>query len=273
MAPKLTSLHIYPIKSCHRVDLDTAVVEPWGLAGDRRWLIVDADGRFRTQREHPRMALIRPEYLPDGRLELQAPGMPTLRLSPPLRDQGAPEAVVNLWRHTGPAASAGPGADEWLSAFLQLPSRLAYMDDTSSRPTNPEYSGPEDRVSFADGYPLLLASASSLAALGDWIAEQGGEPVPMTRFRPNLVVEGTEPWAEDGWRRIRVGGQVFRMVKRCDRCIITTVDPELGVLTGQQPLKALNKHRRVDRKAYFGVNLIPDTVGELEIGAEFAVLD
>jgi uncharacterized protein YcbX len=199
--------------------------------------------------------------------------MPELVLVPPRRESGASTLVVNVWRFTGPAAAAGPEADEWFSTFLGSPSRLAYMDDTSVRPTNPEYSRAEDRVSFADGYPLLLTTLSSLEALGAWITEMGGEPVPMTRFRPNAVIDGTPAWAEEGWKRVRLGGQVFRVAKPSDRCVMTTVDAELGVLTGPQPLRALRKHHRSGSKAFFGVNLIPDTVGTLRVGDEFEVLD
>jgi hypothetical protein len=272
-AALLTSLHIYPVKSCHRVDLDAATVEPWGLAGDRRWVVVDEDGLQRTQRNVPRMALIQPTHAANGRLSLKAPGMPDLELDPPSRADGADSTVVTVWRYNGAAASAGAEADAWFTKFLESPSRLAYMDDTSVRPTNPEYSQPEDRVSFADGYPLLLTSTASLAALGSWIAEMGGEPVPMTRFRPNAVVTGTEPWAEEDWRRVRIGGQVFRVVKPCDRCVMTTVDPELGSFTGQQPLRALRKFHRAGKKAFFGMNLVPDSVGTLRVGDEFEVLD
>ena len=272
MRPYLQSLHIYPVKSCHRVDLESAELEPWGLAGDRRWLVTDEEGQMRTQRVLPRMALIRPTYFAGGGLRLTAPGMPELELPPVARARGAAEASVTVWRFTGPAASAGKEADAWVSTFLGQPSRLVRMDDTQVRPTNPEYSRAEDRVSFADGYPLLLASASSLSALADWIVEMGGDPVPMTRFRPNVVVDGAEPWAEDSWKRLRIGEQTFRVVKRCGRCVMTTVDPEFGRFAGQQPLKALRRHRREDKDVYFAVNLIPDTVGPLRVGADVEVL-
>lgn len=273
MTPFLKSLHIYPVKSCRRVDVDVAEVEPWGLAGDRRWLITDTDGMMRTQRAMPRMALIEPAYAADGRLRLRAPGMPDLDVSPATRVDGAEEATVTVWRFTGSAARASRAADEWVSEFLGEPSQLVRMDDTDVRPTNPDYSQPEDRVSFADGYPLLLTSTSSLAALADWIVEVGGDPVPMTRFRPNVVIEGTEPWVEESWKRIRLGDQFFRMVKLCARCEITTVDPDRGVFAGQQPLKSLRKNHRTPAGAMFGVNLIPDTVGPLSVGADFEVLD
>lgn len=266
-------MFIYPVKSCRRVEAETAVVEPWGLAGDRRWVVTDPDGRMRTQREVPRMALIRTGYGPGGLLLLSAPGLPDLEVPAPRRAEGSATAEVSVARFQGPAAWAGPAAHEWLTRSLQQPSRLAYMDDTSVRAVNPAYGRGEDRVSFADGYPLLLATTASLDALNAAIGEMGGEGVPMTRFRPNVVIEGTDPWAEDDWRRVRIGDRRFRVAKPCDRCIMTTVDPERGVLAGQQPLKALRKHRRRGKLALFGMNLIPDTVGPLAVGEAFTVLD
>jgi uncharacterized protein YcbX len=269
----LESLHLYPVKSCHRVDVDTATVEPWGLAGDRRWVVVDAEGLQRTQREVPRMALIRPECAADGRLTLRAPGMQDLVLDPPRRADGAAATVVTVWSFTGETAAAGPEADEWFSTFLGEASRLAYMDDTAMRPTDPRYSRAGDRVTFADGYPLLLTTTASLGALGAWITELGGEPVPMTRFRPNAVVAGTEPWAEEGWKRVRLGGQEFRVAKPCGRCVMTTVDPERGEFAGRFPLAALRRFHRDGKKVVFGMNLVPDTVGPLRVGDGFEVLD
>lgn len=273
MEARLSSIFVYPVKSCRRVEADTATVEPWGLAGDRRWLVTDPDGMLRTQRKLPRMALIRTAYGPDGRLLLSAPGQPDLAVAPPRRSEGAPSAEVAVWRFRGPAAWAGDEADAWLSRTLDVPSRLAHMDDTSVRAVNPDHGRTDDRVSFADGYPLLLATTGSLEALNASIADMGGEGVPMTRFRPNVVIEGTEPWAEDNWKRVRIGDQQFRVVKPCDRCIMTTVDPERGVLAGQQPLRALRKHRRREKLVLFGMNLIPDTVGPLTVGDRFTVLD
>lgn len=273
MEARLSSIFIYPVKSCRRVEAETATVEPWGLAGDRRWLVTDPDGLLRTQRELPRMALIRTGYGPDGRLLLATPGQPDLTIAPPRRSEDAAAAEVSVWSFRGAAAWAGDEADEWLSRALEVPSRLAHMDDTSVRAVDPAYGRTDDRVSFADGYPLLLATTASLDALNTAIEEMGGEAVPMTRFRPNVVIEGNEPWAEDNWKRVQIGGQQFRVVKPCDRCVMTTVDPERGVLAGQQPLRALRKHRRQGKLVLFAMNLIPDTVGPLAVGDRFTVLD
>jgi hypothetical protein len=166
-----------------------------------------------------------------------------------------------VWESDLVAAPAGDEAAAWLSEVIGEPVRLVYLDDPTRRPANPAYSRDTDRVSFADGYPLLLTSEESLGALNDWIAEgtKAAEgPVPMRRFRPSVVVSGAPAWAEDGWRRLRIGPVAFRAVKGCDRCVMTTVDPDTAA-KGHEPLFALARHRRWDNKVWFGVNLIPDT--------------
>ncbi|HEX5543029.1 MAG TPA: MOSC N-terminal beta barrel domain-containing protein, partial [Micromonospora sp.] len=220
---RLASIHTYPIKGCHRLDHDGAEVEPWGLAGDRRWMLVNEDGRALTQRETPLLARIQPRPNPDGGLTVRLSGRPDLVVAQPT---GAELADVTVWRSMLPAELADTAADEWLSNVLDRKVRLVWLGDPSRRATNPAYSAPGDRVSFADGYPLLLTNAASLDALNGWLQATGDldGPVPMSRFRPNVVVAGAEPWAEDEWlgRRIRIGGVDFRAVKPCDRCVVTT---------------------------------------------------
>lgn len=261
---RLASLHTYPIKSCHRLDHDDAVVEPWGLAGDRRWLVVEPDGTFVTQRAEPALALVRPGHTDGGGLVLRTPGLSDLDVPAPA---GGALMTVRVWRSTVDATPVGPAADDWLSTLLDRKVRLVYLDDPTRRATNPKYSLPGDRVSFADGYPLLLANAASLDAVNDWLVEAGDEPVPMTRFRPSVVVGGAPAWAEDGWlgRRIRIGEVVFRVVKPCGRCVITTVDQETAE-RGRQPLRVLGQRRKFAEGLLFGVNLIPDGVGAIAVG-------
>jgi len=158
------------------------------------------------------------------------------------------------------AAPAGDKAAAWLSEIAGEAVRLVYLDDPTRRPTNPEYSLDTDRVSFADGFPLLLTSEESLAALNGWIAE--GEkaaegPLPMRRFRPSVGVSGAPAWAEDDWRRLRIGPVTFRVAKGCDRCVLTTIDPDTAV-RGHEPLFALARYRQWDNKVWFGAQLIPD---------------
>lgn len=247
----------YPVKSCRGESLDAAVVEPWGLAGDRRWMVVDAAGDVITAREVHNLLLVRPELVADG-LELTAPDLPRLPVAVP---DGRERLLVDIWGSRVDAACAGTDADAWFTKLTGRTARLVYLDDPLARPTNPQRTRPDDRVSFADGYPLLLTSQASLDVLNDHIAagpraDEG--PLPMTRFRPSVVVEGAPAWAEDDWRQLRIGGVSFRAVKGCDRCVLTTLDPETAA-KGMEPITTLARHRRFDGKTWFGINLVPDT--------------
>ncbi|TML30054.1 MAG: MOSC domain-containing protein [Actinobacteria bacterium] len=268
---RLASIHTYPVKGLHRIDRDAARVQPWGLAGDRRYLLIDGDGRMLTQRQEPRLTQLRPSYV-DGRLVVRTVGRSDLDVAP------APGELieVEVWRTRVLASLVGEVADRWLSEALDRKVRLVYLDDPTRRPVDPDYGTAADRVSFADGYPLLLTNSASLDVLNDWIAESGSDegPLPMTRFRPNVVVAGARAWAEDGWvgRRLRIGGVGFRMPKACGRCVVPTTDQETGV-RGREPSRTLARHRTVDQKLLFGINLIPDGTGEIRVGDEIALLD
>ncbi|MCQ4083603.1 MOSC domain-containing protein [Streptomyces sp. RB6PN25] len=271
--PRLKAVHIYPVKSVAGPAPGEAAVEPWGLVGDRRWMLVDGDNRFLTQRQWPRMALICAEPLADGRLRVAAPGMPPLDVAVP---EPAATMPVQIWRDKVEAVAAAPQAAEWFGEFLGARVTLVHLDDPARRrPVDPEYSLPGDMVTFADGYPLLLTSAASLDALNSLIA-QGGRPdegpLPMNRFRPNVVVEGTEAWAEDGWRRIAIGEVSLRVAKPCGRCIITTTDQRTAV-RGKEPLATLARHRRFGDSLVFGQNLIPENRGTLRVGDAFTILE
>ena len=255
----VTNLFRYPVKSCRGESLPSATVEPWGLAGDRRWLIVDDGGAQVTAREYPRLVLVMPHIDSGKGITFTAPGLPELRV--PIPNPDFSERIeVSVWSTPVLATLADEAAAEWFTAITGKPTRLVYLDDPTQRPVNPSYGRETDRVSFADGYPLLLTSERSLAQLNDWIFEgrfPDEGPLPMTRFRPSVVIDGAAPWAEDGWKRLRIGGVSFRVAKGCDRCVFTTIDPETAV-KGREPLVTLAKHRRWDGKIWFGVNLIPD---------------
>lgn len=270
--PSLTAIHRYPVKSCRGEALDTAVVEPQGLAGDRRWMLVDADGKAVTAREVNRLVLVDPE-LTDTGLRLSAPGAAPLDVATP---DPAGQVPVELWASRFTAAPAGPAADAWFSATLGVDVRLVHLDDPLRRPTSPDFSEPDDRVSMADGYPLLVATEESLAALNDQVlasSATGRDLLPMSRFRPNVVVDGFEPWTEDDWRVLRIGDAVFRAVKGCARCVLTTIDPDSGERESE-PIRSLARLRRYDGKTWFGVNLVPDTPGAvIRVGDEVEVLE
>jgi MOSC domain-containing protein len=265
---RVVSLHTYPVKGCYRIDQLRAEVQPWGLAGDRRWLIVDAGtGKAITQRDSVALTAIRPMPTTGGLL-LAMPGRDELAVAEP--EAGSVDLVeVTVWSFPGLAAPAGAEADDWLTAALERKVRLVWLDDPTRRPVDPEYARPDDRVSFADGYPLLLANTASLADLNDRIAEGGSleGPLPMTRFRANVVIAGAAPWAEDAWTggRVKIGEVTFRVPKRCDRCVVTTTDQETGE-RGREPLRTLARFRNVDQELLFGTNLIPDSLGEIAVG-------
>ena len=264
----LSALYLFPIKSCAALALDEATVEKRGLAGDRRWMVVDPDGRFMTGRDFPRLTQI--HAVPDGvGLTLTAPDLPPLRLRPPNRGGDAGLPVV-VWRSSFVARTVEADADAWVGRLLGRPCRLVYMDADVVRPLDARYGKVGDEVSFADGFPMLLIGEASLAELNRRL----DAPVSMLRFRPNLVVATDRPHCEDQWRRIRIGQIDFDVVKPCTRCVFTTVDPVTGERDQNgEPLRTLMSYRRMDDGVAFGQNLIPRSFGQLTIGDRVEVLE
>jgi uncharacterized protein YcbX len=256
---RITSLHTYPVKGCHRLDHDAAHVEPWGLAGDRRWMIIDPEGVGITQRDAPELTRLSVTHRPGGLL-LNG----TVAVDEPA---GGPETTVRIFSsQPSVPARLAPAATAYLSDLLGQPARLAWLADPTARPLGPNpLDG--DWVNLADGFPLLLTTVASLDAVNDWLIEAGDEAVPMTRFRPNVVVSGARAWAEDDWLggRLRLGDVTFRAAQACSRCVVTTIDQETGE-AGRQPLHTLGDHRRYAEGLLFGINLIPDVAaGETRI--------
>jgi uncharacterized protein len=272
--PTLSELRRFPVKSCRGQELETAVVERWGLAGDRRWMLVDETGETVTAREHPRMLLIHPRLRADGGLSVSAPSADGLEVDLP--GPGLLVQVTVFGRAPFGARPAGRAADRWFSDLLDTPVRLVHADDPDRRQANPAYAGPGVPMHFGDGYPVLLVTEASVAAVNELVAagpRAADGPVPVVRYRPNLVVAGSEPWAEDGWRRVRVGEAEFRLVKGCDRCAIPTTDEDTAVRR-KEPTYTLAQHRRWDGAVWFGMNLVPLTPGAtLRVGDEVEVLD
>lgn len=271
---RLRSIHVHPVKALRGLALPRADVEPWGLAGDRRWVLVDDGGRVVTQRQRPTLALASAEPLPRGGVRLSAPGLPALDVAAPRPGATVPVEIFGETVQGVPAED--PAAHAWASAHLDADVRLVHMDDPGvRRPVDPAYARPGETVSFADGYPLLLTCAASLDALNSLIAHgdhPAEGPLPMNRFRPNVVVEATTAWAEDRWRRVAIGDVVFRVAKMCGRCVVTTTDQETGA-RGREPLRTLARHRRFGTKLVFGQNLVPLTLGTIRVGDAVTVLD
>ncbi|WP_371280787.1 MOSC domain-containing protein [Dokdonella sp.] len=265
MNATLSGLHIYPVKSCAALSPDQAQVEPRGLVGDRRWMIVDADGSFVTARKYPRMVLIRVETASDS-LQLTAPGMSDLQLRPALERT---RVAANVWGSKVSASPAGEVADAWISRYLGFAARFVHMDAECKRAIDTRYAQSGEEVSFADGFPLLLISQGALDDLNKRLAE----PVEMLRFRPNLIVAGAAAHAEDGWRSIRIGAVHFDVVKACVRCVFTTVQPGRGEFDPSgEPLRTLLGYRRTEKGVTFGQNLIPRDSGVIRRGDRVEVL-
>jgi uncharacterized protein len=266
--PYVAALSVFPVKSMRGQAVPAAVVEPWGLAGDRRLLVVDEAGRFLTQREVPRMATITAQMDP-GVVVLSQEGRAPIRLALP-DPEGEPLAVT-VWRDRVPAMPVGDTADAWLADALGRACRLVFMDrPDSARPVDPAYGAAEDHVSFADGFPLLLTTTASLADLNGRLAE----PIPMDRFRPNLVVAGSAAWAEDHWTLVLIGAVAFDVAKPCARCIVTTTDQNSGDRNADlEPIRTLQRFRRdAQGQVVFGQNLIPRSTGRIAAGDPVAVL-
>jgi uncharacterized protein YcbX len=273
----VTEIRRFPVKSCRGDLLTAGVVEPWGLQGDRRWMLVDDQGETVTIREHKGTLLLHPELRDDGGLvvrDTSGTGLEPLSVDVPSGEDLAP---VSLFHGTAfVAAVADAEAHAWFSTAVGTPVRLVYSDDPSRRPASPAYAGPDVPMAFADGYPLHLAAESSLADLNDRILEgpmahQG--PLPMVRFRPSVVVSGSVPWAEDGWRRLRIGDGVYRSVKGCARCTIPTTDEQTAERF-KEPTATMARFRRWDGAVWFGTNLVCDTPGvTIRVGDEVEVLD
>jgi uncharacterized protein YcbX len=272
--PQVSALHVYPVKSLRATSMQEAVVEPWGLAGDRRWMLVDGERlKAVTQREQPRLALVTALITAGGGLRLSAPGRDPLDVAVP---PPGPLETVQLFSHKLEALPAEEAAHRWLSGYLGVPVRLVHLDKPSvRRPIDPDFAEPGETVSLADGYPLLITTTGSLDALNTLIAagDRAHEgPLPMNRFRPNVVIDGTPAWAEDGWRRVRIGEVLFRVPKPCARCVVTTTDQGSGV-RGSEPLRSLGRHRNVGAKLLFGQNLIPQHAGTLHVGDPLTLVE
>lgn len=272
----LAALHLYPVKSCRGLHVTSAELDDLGLVGDRRFLVVDDSGQFITQRTHPRLALIT-TALSATHLTLSAEsvGPITVALA---SDPRAPLRPVTVWKSTDLLAEdCGNDVAHWLSDFLRHPLRLVRIGEQFHRPVLKKAAQPGDCVSFADAAPLLVISEASLTALNDRIQENGGEPVPVDRFRPNLVIANCPAFAEDTWSRLQIGDTVLRSAGPSERCIMTTTDQVTGERNGPEPLRTLATFRRAPGNptaVCFGTNFINESKrGTLRVGTEVERVD
>lgn len=252
---KVSSLVIYPVKSMRGQSVESASVDMGGLKNDRRWMVVDAQGKMVTQRQQSRLCLIQPELI-DGGIRLHTSTMPDIDVAVPEKKA---ELRVTVWNDNCNAIDAGVEVNLWISQFLGFECTLVYFPDDEVRVVDQTYASLDDRTAFSDGFPVLLLSQSSLDDLNSRLET----PVPMARFRPNIVVSGCLPYEEDEWKRLKIGDLYLRIVKPCSRCVIPSIDIDSAERTGE-PTKTLSRYRRVNNKIMFGQNAVIDGVGEIE---------
>lgn len=267
---KVTGLNVHPLKSGRAIARDTIDIRKDGVAGDRRFMIVQPDGHFITQRELQALARVEADAVPDG-LRLSMEGREIAAAFDPARRMD-----VRVWKSDVNAAVATSAVNETLSDWFGQPVLLVHMDDAAVRYASEEWAGPQSPVSFADGYQILVTTTGSLADLNETLREKGQEPVGMDRFRTNILIDHDEPWAEDLWESIEIGGIVFDLVKPCSRCIMTTQDQMTGERTGGNPIQALAvKRMSADRRVIgplFGWNAVPRGEGRLTLGDTVSVM-
>jgi uncharacterized protein YcbX len=252
-------IFIYPIKSLSGIRLTKAKVEEKGFAYDRRWMLVDQEGIFLSQRKHPELALFRVEI--DGEALVVTYQKDGQSIHIPTNLATGPERIVTVWDDQMEAKAVHSDFDAWFSGILGFAVSLVQMPESTHRKVDPRYAVNGESVSFADGMPYLLIGQRSLDELNSRLEE----PVPMNRFRPNIVFSGGSPYLEDSLRKIRIGEVDFEVVKPCARCVMTTVDQSTGI-KGKEPLKTLSSYRTLNGKVYFGQNLIAVHSGEVSVG-------
>ena len=268
----VTGLWIHPVKSLGGQAIDSARVEPWGLEGDRRWGLVDPSGEKVTARDLHALLRLHAEQVDDETIRIHDGGESIL-VDIPL---GLPPIPVSHARQ-GFAPPADQDVSEWISERVGRPLRLVWQEEPTQRRMSGAHGGlVGDTLSLADAGPVLLTSEASLAQLQEWVDARAAEddpaagaasPLSMIRFRPNVVIDGGEPFAEDGWGTLRIGEVRFRTAEVCDRCVMTTIDPET-IVAGKEPIRTLARHRTWDGKTWFGTRLVPLDEGRIAIGDE-----
>jgi len=268
----LSAINIYPIKSAAGISLTVSIVENTGLAFDRRFVITDLAGMFITGRSHPTITLINCTLTAQG-LMLNAPNMATLTVN--YQDFSNHYENIHVWNDTISAQHCSVLINAWFSEYLGMPCQLVYFGENSTRQVKRYEHDNNIKLSFADGYPLLLISQASLNDLNQRLSISNQLPVSMAQFRPNLVVDNTLAFAEDGWKKIRIGEVEFEIAKPCSRCIFTTIDPKNAEKhQSQEPLTTLKKYREDQQKKeiMFGQNLVALNQGQIRVGDTIEIL-
>lgn len=263
--PILSQIYVYPVKSLAGIRVEQWPVVQTGLRYDRKWMLIDENGKFLSQRRLPRMALIK-SRITENQLILSAPGQDDMSL--PLQSHEGEDINVEIWNDHCIAKTVGEQADAWFSGFLDTYCRMVYHPDDRVRKVDPRYAIDSDQTAFSDGFPFLIVSENSLQALNQAMNLE----LSMARFRPNLVVSGCDGYAEDNWRQVAINGIRFRLPKPCSRCSVPAIDPETAI-SGKEPLVTLARLRQWHNKVYFGQNALHYRMGSLSVGDEVDVIE
>ncbi|MDZ4829009.1 MAG: MOSC domain-containing protein [Phycisphaerae bacterium] len=265
--PSVASLHVYPVKGAARMTVERWPVDERGLRHDRRFMLITADNRFVSQRNCPKLALVRTAIEGDALLLACTLG----EVSVPLTLTNAQRVSAVVWDDSLECALVSSAADDLFTRFLQLPCRLVWMPDDAARLTPSGRGDPRRRVSLADRAPVLLTTEASLEDLNTRLERGGAARVPMDRFRPNIVVTGVASGLDDDWCAIAIGPTRFRVTNACKRCQVVTIDQATGALQGAEPLRTLATYRRDGDSVAFGQHLLADAFGTIAVGDEIDV--
>lgn len=254
---KVSEIIIYPVKSLGGISLKSSIVSSKGLANDRRWMLIDENDNFLTQRVFPQMAFFKTEIYED-KFRLIHKG-DKLELKPGMFE--GPPINATIWDDKVEVYEVNRSHSKWFSERMGFSCRLVYFPETSKRNVDPNFAHQEEQVGLADDFPLLLIGQSSL----DDLNSRMKDPLPMERFRPNIVFTGGDPFEEDNWKYISIGKSNFHVAKPCARCVLTTVDQQTGK-KGKEPLATLSTYRGKNNKILFGQNLLIVEGNEINLG-------
>ncbi len=260
----LSDIYIYPVKSLAGIKVATWEVSGKGLLHDRKWMLIDSDNQFLSQRRLPKMTLIKTEIIDDTLILSTASSG---KISLPLNPDNGDDINTTIWKDQCLAKTTNLEVDQWVSNFLEIDCKLVYQPENIVRPVDPDYATDTDKVNFSDGFPFLIVSDASLTALN----KEMELPLPMQRFRPNLVISNCEPYTEDSWRKIQINDICFRLPKACSRCSVPTIDTKTAQ-TNKEPLTTLSRLRRWNNKVFFGQNALHDISGELSVGNSVSII-
>lgn len=260
----VSAINLYPVKSLGGISRNTAQLDFTGLRDDRRYMVVKPDGTFVTQRSHPQMALVA-TTLQNQQLRLESFGLESIKI--PATSAVMHRLTTTVWGDKVPAIDLGDAIANWLTQAIDEECRLVAFPANATRQCNIAYSKPGDHTHFADAYPLLIVSRASLDDINQRLADKGDPTViSMHRFRPNIVVDGCDAFAEDDWQQLSINNLPVRIVAPCARCSVPTVDPETGVIAGPEPIHTLASYRQRDAQIFFGVNAVAEREGRISVG-------